>query len=109
MGVVVLVKVVDVPDSWLGEPPRCDDHSLFWAVEVEGGNRRVEFLDDGSADRIGMLAFDNDSTACPIDDLLHQYVAAFVSSAVSLADIFIPKVSEDILNDIFKLKSREGI
>jgi len=67
----------------------------------------VKFLDDRPADRICVLAFDDDSASGAVDNLLHQYVTAFVRTAVCLSDVLIPEIAEHIFDDIFEFESRE--
>jgi hypothetical protein len=67
----------------------------------------MKFLDDGPADRLGVFAFDDDSTACPVDDLFHQYVAALIGSTVGLPNVLIAEISKDIFDYVLELEPRE--
>jgi hypothetical protein len=69
----------------------------------------VKFLDDGSADRIGMFAFDDDGPTCAVDDFLHQYITAFVRSAVGLSDVFVAEIPEHILDYVLKFEPRKFV
>jgi hypothetical protein len=67
----------------------------------------VEFLDDGSADCLGVFTFDDDCPACAVDDLFHQYVAALIGAAVGLSDVLIPEIPEHIFDYVLELEPRE--
>jgi hypothetical protein len=69
----------------------------------------VKFLDDGSADRLGMFAFDDNGPACAVDDFFHEYITAFVRSAVCLPDVLVAEIPKHILDDIFEFESRKFV
>jgi hypothetical protein len=69
----------------------------------------MELLDDRTAHGISVFAFDDDRTAGAIDYFLHEDISTLVGPPISLADVLVAEVPENILNDILKLESREVV
>jgi len=54
-----------------------------------------------------MLTLDNDGPVSSIDDLFHEDVASFVSRPLSLPNVLIAEVPEDVLGNVLELESRQ--
>ncbi|GGL21622.1 hypothetical protein GCM10009037_01150 [Halarchaeum grantii] len=67
----------------------------------------MEFLHDGTADRVRVLALDDDPAALAVHALLHQDVPALVGSTGGLVDVLVAEVPEDVLHHVLELEPRE--
>ncbi|EMA07974.1 hypothetical protein C438_02597 [Haloferax denitrificans ATCC 35960] len=67
----------------------------------------MEFLDNRPSDRACVFALDDNSTACPVDDLLHEDISSFVGGFACLMDVFVPEIPKNILHQVFKFESGE--
>lgn len=110
MRVARLPKIGCVVPRGGRESARRHDDTAIRAVELEGGHRQVEFLDDWLPDRLCVLALnDDDSPTRPVDSLFHEDVPSLAGSPVGLANVLLAEVPEDIFHQILEFESREVV
>jgi hypothetical protein len=56
-----------------------------------------------------VFTFDDDRSACPVDNLFHEDVSAFVSCPLSLPNVLVPEIPEYVFHHVFELEPGQVI